>query len=167
MGGKREKKFFPETHVYRKLKKMEKNRLENVGKHVFYKHMKIVTKNGGKKTREKIFSRNTCISRAQNDGKKSSAKVRKLVFYKHTNIVTKKGGKKRELFFRNTRITRKNDGKNRHEKVRKHVFYKQMNIITKKSEEKNAKKNFPKHTNRVSQKCWKKIVSKSAKTRFL
>ena len=33
---------------------MEKNRLEKVRKLVFYKHMNIVTKNGGK-TREKIF----------------------------------------------------------------------------------------------------------------
>ena len=34
---------------------MEKNRLEKVRKHVFfYKHMNIVTKNGGKK-REKNF----------------------------------------------------------------------------------------------------------------
>jgi len=34
---------------------MEKNNLEKVRKHVFYKHMNIVTKNGGKKTREKNF----------------------------------------------------------------------------------------------------------------
>jgi len=80
MGGKTREKFFPDTHVYRELKTMKKNRLEKVGKHVYYKHMKIVTKNGGEKTREKIFSRNTCISRAQNDGKKSSEKVRKYVF---------------------------------------------------------------------------------------
>jgi len=32
---------------------MEKNRLEKVRNNVFYKHLNIVTKNGGKKTREK------------------------------------------------------------------------------------------------------------------
>ena len=42
-----------------------------------------------------------------------------------------------------------------------------MNIITKKSEEKNATKNFfQKHTNRISKKRWKKIVSKSAEHVF-
>ena len=35
-GGKKiEKKFLPETHVYREQKTMEKNRLEKVRKHVF------------------------------------------------------------------------------------------------------------------------------------
>ena len=34
---------------------MEKNRLEKVRKHFFYKHMKIVTKNGGKKKEKKIL----------------------------------------------------------------------------------------------------------------
>jgi len=34
---------------------MGKNRLEKVRKHVFYKNMKILTKKGGKKTREKSF----------------------------------------------------------------------------------------------------------------
>jgi len=32
---KREKKIFPETHVFRELKTMEKNRLEKVRIHVF------------------------------------------------------------------------------------------------------------------------------------
>ena len=49
---------------------MEKNRLEKVGKHVFYQHINNVTKKGGK-TREKIFPE-TQISQANNNGKKSS-----------------------------------------------------------------------------------------------
>ena len=55
---------------------------------------------GGKK-RQKNFTRNTPISRAKNDGKKSSGKSAKTRFFnKHTNIVTKKGGgKTRENFF--------------------------------------------------------------------
>ena len=36
---------------------MEKNRLEKVRKHVFYKHMNIVTKNGGKKREKKCFQK--------------------------------------------------------------------------------------------------------------
>ena len=44
MGEKSEKNFFPETDEYRKQKTMEKNRLEKVRKHVFYKHTNIVTK---------------------------------------------------------------------------------------------------------------------------
>ena len=47
---------------------------------------------GGKK-REKIFYRNTRISRVINDGKNRLEKVRKLVFSKHINNVTKNGGK--------------------------------------------------------------------------
>jgi len=38
-GGKKREKFFTEIHVYRKQKTMEKNRLEKVRKHVFYKHI--------------------------------------------------------------------------------------------------------------------------------
>jgi len=34
---------------------MEKNRLEKVRKNVFYKHMNIVTKNGGGEKREEKF----------------------------------------------------------------------------------------------------------------
>ena len=58
-GEKSEKKILPETHVYRMLKTMEKNRLEKVRKHVFYKHTNIVTKKSGKKRREKIFQKHT------------------------------------------------------------------------------------------------------------
>ena len=67
------------------------------------------------KNREKIFTRNTRISRAKNDGKKSAGKSAKTrFFYKHTNIVNKKWGEKkaRKIFSRNTRISRViNDGK--------------------------------------------------------
>ena len=64
---------------------MEKNRLEKVGKHVFFKHTNNVTKKWGGKTREIIFSRNTRISQAKNDGKKSSGKSAKTrFFYKYT-----------------------------------------------------------------------------------
>ena len=48
-------KNFPETHSFRKQTTMEKNRLEKVRKHVFYKHTNIVTKKWWEKTREKIF----------------------------------------------------------------------------------------------------------------
>ena len=46
----------------------------------FNKHMNIVTKNGGKNSREKNVFRNTQISQANNDGKKSSGKSAKSRF---------------------------------------------------------------------------------------
>ena len=61
---------------------------------------------GGKNARN-IFSRNTRISQAKNDGKKSSGKSAKTrFFYKHTYIVTKKSEEKnaRKKFSKNTRI---------------------------------------------------------------
>ena len=78
---------------------MEKNRLEKVRKHdFFYKHMNIVKKKRGEKTREKNFSRNTQISQANNDGKKSSGKSAKTRFlltheYRHQKMVGKKARK--------------------------------------------------------------------------
>jgi len=54
MGGKTREKPFPETHVYRELKTMEKNRLEKVRNHVFYKHTNIVIKQWGEKNAKKI-----------------------------------------------------------------------------------------------------------------
>ena len=63
----------------------------------FYKHMNIVTKNGGKKTRKKFYQKQTYIARKKRWKKNRLEKVRKHVFfYKHMNIVTKNGGKKRE-----------------------------------------------------------------------
>ena len=76
---------------------MEKNRLEKVRKHVFYKHTNIVTKKWGEKTREKTFPETHVYRELQAMEKNRLEKVRKHVFYKHTNIVTKKcGGKPRE-----------------------------------------------------------------------
>ena len=57
---------------------MEKNRLEKVRKHVFYKHTNIVTKKwGGKKARKKL-SENTRIGYPKIVGKKSSGKSVKI-----------------------------------------------------------------------------------------
>ena len=73
----------------------------------FNKHMNIVTNNGGEKIEKIFFIRNTRISQAKNDGKKSSGKIAKTrFFYKHTNIMTKKWGEKREkkLFQKHTYI---------------------------------------------------------------
>jgi len=57
---------------------MEKNRLEKVRKHVFYKHMNILSKNG-EKTWEKIFpethSIRTRISLPKNGGEKTREKI--------------------------------------------------------------------------------------------
>jgi len=125
---------------------MEKNRLEKVRKHVFYKHTNIVIKKWGKNAR-KIFSRNTRIPRAKNDGKKSSGKSAKTRFLQtHKYRDQKMGGKNaRKFFSRNPRISRtKKMEKNLLEKVRKHVFYKHTNIVTIKWGEKNARKIFPK-----------------------
>ena len=72
---------------------MEKNRLEKVRKHVFYKHMNIVTKTGVK-TREKIFPETHSIRKQTTMEKNRLEKVRKHVLNKHTNIVTKKWGEK-------------------------------------------------------------------------
>ena len=82
---------------------MEKNRLEKLRKHVFYKHMNIVKKNGGK-TREKIFPEKHSFRKQTTMEKNRLEKVRKHVFfYENTNILTKKwGGKTREKFFQKT-----------------------------------------------------------------
>ena len=88
----------------------------------------------GEKTREKIFSINTRISRAKNDGKNLLEKVRKHVFYKHTNIVIKKWAERnaRKKFSKNTRIGyRKIVGIKSSGKSAKTSFYKHTNIVTK------------------------------------
>ena len=64
----------------------------------------------GEKNARIFFSRNTRISQAKNDGKKSSGKSAKTLFYKYTNIVKKNRGKKREvkIFKKHTnRVTKK------------------------------------------------------------
>ena len=48
-GKKSEKEILPESYVYREQKTMEKNCMEKVQKHVFYKHTNIVTKKWGEK----------------------------------------------------------------------------------------------------------------------
>jgi len=104
---------------------MEKNSLEKVRKHVFYKHVNIFTKNGGKNGKKIFFQKHTDFASKQR-WKKIVSKSAKLRFLKtHIYCDQKMGGKKtREIiFFRNTHISQtKNDGNNRLEKVRKHVF---------------------------------------------
>jgi len=62
---------------------MEKNRLEKLRKHFFYKHTNIVTKNGEKNARKNFFQKDTYIAR-KNDGKKSSEKRAKTHFFINT-----------------------------------------------------------------------------------
>ena len=62
MGGENAKKIFPETHRFRKQTTKEKDRLEKVRKHVFYKHTNIVTKKWGEKREKKLFQRHTYIA---------------------------------------------------------------------------------------------------------
>jgi len=93
---------------------MEKNRLEKVRKHVFYKHTNIVTKKWGEKNARKIFFQKTHVYREiKTMDKNRLEKCENTFFYENTNIVTKKwGGKTREIFSRNTRISRVlNNGK--------------------------------------------------------
>ena len=84
---------------------MEKNRLEKVRKHVFYKHMNIVTKNWGKHGKI-FFQKHTAFAIKQRWKKIVWKKCEKTFFYKHTNIVTKKWGEKeaRKKLSKNTRI---------------------------------------------------------------
>ena len=79
-GKKHEKKFFPETHVYREQKTMDKNRLERVRKRVFYKHANIVTKKWVEKTREKNFPERH-VYREQKTMEKKSGKSAKTRFF--------------------------------------------------------------------------------------
>ena len=80
MGEKSEKKFLPETNVYCEQKTMEKNRLEKVRKHVFYKHLNIVTKKGGGETRENFFPETRRFRKQTTMEKNPQQKVRKHVF---------------------------------------------------------------------------------------
>ena len=56
---------------------LEKNRLKKVRKNVFYKHMNIVTKNGGKK---KILPETNVYREQKTMEKNRQEKVRKHVF---------------------------------------------------------------------------------------
>jgi len=81
MSGKnRDKKIFPETHVYRELKTMEKIVWKKSEKTFFYKHTNIVTKKSEEKNGRKKFSKNTRIGYPKNVGKKSSQKSAKTRF---------------------------------------------------------------------------------------
>ena len=84
-GGKTRENFYPKTHVYCEFETIEKNRLEKVRKHVFYKHMNIVTKNVGK-TREKIFPETQSIRKQTTMEKNRLEKVRKHFFFINTRI---------------------------------------------------------------------------------
>ena len=90
MGGKKARKNFTRNARISRAKYDGKNRLEKVRKHVFYKHMNIVTKNGGKNARKKFFQKHADFASKTTMEKKPQEKVRKHVFYKHTNIVIKK-----------------------------------------------------------------------------
>ena len=64
---------------------MEKNRLEKVRKLLFYKHMKLVTKKGGKK-REKIFFPETHVYRDQKTMEKNRMEKCENTFFINTRI---------------------------------------------------------------------------------
>jgi len=120
-----------------------------------------VTKISEEKISRKNFSKNSRIGYPKNVGKYRLKKERKHVFYKQINIVTKKWGKKtRENFFPETQVYRKQTTMeiNRQEKVRPHVFINTRISSSKNGGKKREKKFFQKYTNRVSEKCWKKIV---------
>jgi len=61
---------------------LEKNRLKKVRKNVFYKHMNIVTKNGGKK--KKILPETNVYREQKTMEKKSSGKSAKTRFFINT-----------------------------------------------------------------------------------
>ena len=79
MGGENASKIFSKNTRILRVLNDEKNRLEKVWKHVFYKHMNIVTKNGGK-TREKFFPETHSIREQTTMEKNRLEKVRKHVF---------------------------------------------------------------------------------------
>jgi len=120
-GEKREKKSLAETHVYPEQKTMDKNRLERVRKHVFYKHTNIVNK---KNARKKFVQKATYIAIKKRWKKIVWKKCENTFFYKHMKIVTKNGGKEREkkFFQKHIYIARKNDGKNSSAKSAKTRF---------------------------------------------
>ena len=124
---------------------MEKNSLEKVRKHVFYKHTNINTKKWREKNAKTFFSRNTRISRVLNDGKKSSGKSAKKRFFINTWILWQKMGENRgkQFFQKHRAFASINDGKKSSGKSAKHVFYKHTNIQTKKWGEKTREKFFP------------------------
>jgi len=128
---------------------MEKNRLEKVRKHVFYKHMNIVTKNGGK-TRENFFPE-THSFRKQTTMEKIVWKKCENTFFINTRISWPKNwGKTREkIFFPNTHVYReiKTMEKNRLGKSAKTRFFMKTRISwPKNGGGKNARKIFSTNT---------------------
>ena len=88
--------------------------------------MNIVTKNGGKKSEKKIFTRIIRISRTKNDRKKSSGQKCEYTFFMKTRYRDQKmGGKNaRKFFSKKTRILRVlNDGKKSSGKSVKTLFF--------------------------------------------
>jgi len=95
MGGKNaRKKFFFQKHTDFASKQRWKNNVLKSAKIRFLKTHKYCYKKMGEKNARNNFSRNTRISQAKNDGKKSSGKSAKTRFFKHTKIVTENRGKK-------------------------------------------------------------------------
>ena len=78
--GKNARKEFSKNTRIGYPKNVGKKLSLKVRKHVFYKHMNIVTKKMGGKNARKKFSRNTRISRAKNDGQKSCGKCENTFF---------------------------------------------------------------------------------------
>ena len=78
-GGKNARKIFSKNTRILRLLNDGKNRLENVRKHVFYKHMNIVKKNGGK-TREKIFPETRFLWKYEYRTKNGGEKTREKFF---------------------------------------------------------------------------------------
>ena len=148
---------------------MEKNRLEKVRKHVFYKHINNVSKNVGKNSRKNFFEKHRFRKQTTLE-KNRLEKVRKHVFINTRISWPKNEGKKtREIFFsKNTRISRdKNDGKKSSGKSAKTNFlwkheYRDQKIGGKKRE----KIFFQKHTYIASFIRWKKIVWKKCENTF-
>ena len=54
-GEKTREKFFPETHLNREFYRWKKSSGKSAKTRFFYKHLNIVTKNGGKKAGKKNF----------------------------------------------------------------------------------------------------------------
>ena len=152
------------------FQKTHEQGIQKVRKHVFYKQINIVTIKWGEKTREKCFSRNTSISQANNDGKKSTGKSAKTRFLKtHEYRDQKMGGKNaRKFFSKNTRISRiiNNGKKSSGKSAKTRFFYKHTNIVTKKWGEKTREKNCHKTHEQGIQKLMEKIVWKKCENTF-
>ena len=118
---------------------------EKSEKNVFYIHTNIVTKYGGKKTRETIFQKHK-NNATKKCGEKKSEKVRKSVFYIRTNTVIKNGWKKKlaKQFFQKHKnsATRKCWQKNRQKSAKKRFLY-SHEYRTKKMGEKTRETIFP------------------------